>query len=59
MTGPVRVDVHMHLYPSAASGDWPISPNAPYRPARASRARPSAISSSVDVETSAGYVFWM
>jgi len=22
MTGPVRVDVHMHLYPSAASGDW-------------------------------------
>jgi uncharacterized protein len=22
MTGPVKVDVHMHLYPSAASGDW-------------------------------------
>src|SRR6266545_4524966 len=22
MTAPVKVDVHMHLYPSAASGDW-------------------------------------
>jgi predicted TIM-barrel fold metal-dependent hydrolase len=22
VTGPVKVDVHMHLYPSAASGDW-------------------------------------
>ena len=22
MADPVRVDVHMHLYPSAESGDW-------------------------------------
>ncbi|HEV8165843.1 MAG TPA: amidohydrolase family protein [Actinomycetota bacterium] len=22
MSGPVKVDVHMHLYPSAASGEW-------------------------------------
>jgi uncharacterized protein len=22
MSGPVKVDVHMHLYPTAASGDW-------------------------------------
>ena len=28
---------------TAASGDWPISPNAPYRPAFASRTRLSAI----------------
>jgi len=22
MADPLRVDAHMHLYPSAASGDW-------------------------------------